>query len=185
MIVIDEKDISKQQEEVLLDLIYEATGQRIPLSKIKFGLPDSVDPRKDLDLDHNTFISAYVDPSYDSRYWKDGSGFLYRRRVISEHTLDVDFSNVQPLTLPFNITDVLDQINTRMLYPIHQNDIVDYEYKSLEDVVQKGIHLKANPHSLLWIGGMHIHVNVSKIDGNDPLISNINIDGFNEWHPTA
>lgn len=184
MVVINEKDIGKEREEVLLDLIYEATGQRIPLSKVIFGLPEEVDPRKDVDLDHNTFIPARVDQKYDSRYWKDGSGFLYRRRNIHDHTFGIDFSNVQPLTLPFRITDILDQINALMRYPIQSSDVVDYEYTSLEELEIKGVHLKAHPHSVLWIGGTWFKINTMRINGG-PLIGVFNLDGFNEWIPPA
>lgn len=182
MVVIDEKDIGKAREEVLLDLIYEATGQRIPLSKVTFGQPSEVDPRKDIELDHNTFIPARIDPKYDARYWRDGSGFLYRRRNIQDHVAGIDFSNVQPLMLPFRITDILDQINSHLRYPIGPNDVVDYQYTSLEEVERKGVHLKANPHSLLWIGGIWFNVNTSRIAG-DPLINVLYLDGFNQWNP--
>lgn len=184
MVVIDEKDVGKAREDVLLDLIYEATGQRIPLSKVKFGLPSEVDPRKDVDLDHNTFIPALIDQRYDSRYWEEGSGFLYRRRNIHDHTVGIDFGEVQPFALPFRITDILDQINALIRYPILPSDVVNYEYTSLEEVERKGVHLKAHPHSLLWIGGAWFKVNTMRINGG-PLINNVNLDGFDPWIPPA
>ena len=183
MVVIDEKDVGKEREDVLIDLIYEATGQRILLSKVVFGVPSEVDPRKDVELDHNTFIPARIDPKYDARYWKDGSGFLYRRRNLGDNFRDIDFSDVQPVTLPFRISDILEQINTHLLYPIKQDDIVDFEYTSLQDVYEKGVHLKADPHSLLWIGGLWITINTDRIDGG-PLINVLELDGFNQWFPT-
>ena len=183
MVVIDENDVGKAREDVLIDLIYEATGQRIPLSKVTFGVPTEVDPRKDVEFDHNTFIPARIDPQYDSRYWKEGSGFLYRRRNINDDFGNIDFSDAQPVTLPFRISDILEQINTHLRYPIREDDIVDYEYTSLQEVDEKGVHLKAHPHSMLWVGGLWINVNTERIGGG-PLINVLEVDGFNQWFPT-
>lgn len=183
MVVIDEKDVGKSREQVLMDLIYEATGQRIPLDKIKFGKPREVDKRKDLETDPNTFIPAKVNPHYDARYSVDGSGFMYRRRDIVNHADGCDFSNVKPYTLPFKITDILDQINSCMPYPIQPGDVVDYEYKTFADLL-KGVRLDAHPESLLWINGTVMQIDTGFIDG-EPLIQITSLDGFNEWHASA
>jgi hypothetical protein len=185
MVVIDDADIGKARKEVLLDLIYESTEQRIPIEKIKFGTPRKVDPRLDEKLDHNTFIPVYVDPEFDSRYGTADSGFLYRRRMIVEdNALVIDLSNVQPFTLPFRIGDVLDQINTYLGYDLHADDIINHQYTSLEDVEANGVKLEAHDGSLLWVGEVMFLVNTSKIRGEQqPLIINTQLNGFNEWMP--
>lgn len=180
MVVIDEKDVGKTEEEVLMDLVYEGTGQRIPLDKIMFGKPREVDKRKDLDDDPNTFIPCRVNVQYDSRYAGPGSGFMYRRRELDKHAKDSDFSQVAPASLPFKITDILDQINLAMPYPIEARDIIDYEYKTLEEIEEKGVTLRAHPESLLWIKGLSFAVNTTYINGT-PLVDITDLDGFNEW----
>lgn len=183
MIVIDEQDVGKSREQILLELIYESTGELIPLDKVTFGKPQEIDKRLDLETDPNTFIPAQVDPAYDNRYSASGSGFMYRRRSIVNHTDGCDFSHVKPTSLPFRITDILDQINECMPYPIHPADVVDYEYKTLEEVLQ-GVYLTAHPESLLWIKGTQMFVGVGFISG-DPLIETTTLDGFNEWQEPA
>lgn len=179
MVIIDEHDVGKSREEVLLYLVYEATGQVIPLDKIVFGKPQEVDPRKDLDLDPNTFIPAQVVVEYDERYWIQGSGFLYRRRNIINHIEPVDLSKVQPQALPFKMTDLLDQINAILPYPIKADDMIDYEYKTLDEV-KAGVRLQAHPESLLWISGASFLVDTTVLEGG-PLIKLPHIDGFHEW----
>lgn len=179
MVVIDENDVGKTREEVLMDLIYEGTGERIPLDKVKFGKPSEVDQRLDRDLDPNTFIPCQVNQEYDARYWVHGSGFLYRRRCIIQHTAQSDFSKVRPIALPFKILDVLDQINEFMPYPIGASDVINYEYKTIEEV-HAGITLRAAPESLLWIRGKTFTVDTSALEGG-PLIQITDLDGFNEW----
>jgi hypothetical protein len=184
MVVIDEHDVGKTREEVLMDLIFEGTGDRIPLDKVLFGKPREVDQRRDLDLDANTFIPARIDPRYDARYSAAGSGFMYRRRCLVNHTKLSDFSKVAPATLPFKMSDILDQINEYMPYPIKLDDIVNYEYRTLAEVVERGVRLQAHPESLLWIRGAEFFVNTAYINGT-PLINVRELDGFHEWQPAA
>jgi hypothetical protein len=179
MVVIDEHDVGKSREQVLLYLIYEATGESIPLEKVKFGKPSEVDPRKDLDLDPNTFIPAQIDVHYDKRFWVQGSGFLYRRRCIINHTQDSDLESVTPVHLPFKISELLDQINAVMPYPIAVSDIVDHEYTTIEEVYA-GITLEAHPESLLWVHSKTFRPNTALLDGG-PMIQNQDLDGFNEY----
>lgn len=179
MVVIDEHDVGKTREEVLLDLIYEATGNRIPIDKVDFGKPKELDKRKDLETDPNTFIPAKVDPQYDARYSASGSGFMYRRRDIINHTDGCDFSRVMPAMLPVRILDVLDQINECMPYPIQPDDVINYEYKTAAQV-ENGISLHAHPESLLWIKGQTLLVDTSMLY-NEPMIAVTNLDGFKEW----
>jgi hypothetical protein len=182
MVVIDEKDVGKTNEQVLMDLLYEATGQRIPLDKVKFGKPREIDKRKDLDFDPNTFIPARINKQYDARYSAEGSGFMYRRRNILNHTGDCDFSRVAPPTLPFTMLDILDQINECMPYPIKPEDIINHKYTTLEEVETSGVRLDAHPESLLWIKGVAFFVNTAYINGQ-PLVMVTDLDGFNEWQP--
>jgi hypothetical protein len=184
MVVIDEKDVGKTREEVLMDLIYEGIGDRVPLDKVRFGLPQELDQRRDLDLDANTFIAARVDPRYDARYASAGSGFMYRRRNIINHADGCDFSQVAPMAIPFKMSDILDQINACMPYPIQVSDIIDYTYRTLAEVEAKGVRLQAHPESLLWIKGAEFLVNTAYINGQ-PLINVRELDGFNEWVPPA
>ncbi|BAW19044.1 hypothetical protein [Ralstonia phage RP31] len=183
MVVIDAHDVGKSREQVLLYLIFEATGQVIPLEKVKFGKPQEVDPRKDLDTDPNTFIPCQVDQQYDDRYWVKGSGFLYRRRCILNHVSNSDLHHVSPTHLPFKISDVLEQINRILPYPIAADDIIDYEYLTLDDVY-KGLRLQAHPESLLWINGTTFKPNTEWLEGG-PLIGNPDINGFNEYAAPA
>lgn len=184
MVIIDVNDIGKSREQVLLDLIYEATGERIPLDKVKFGKPREIDKRKDLEFDPNTFIPARIDRNYDTRYGTTpDDGFMYRRRNIVEDFGATDFSSVKPHSLPFKLTDILDQINACLQYPIGADDIIDHEYTTLGQV-EAGVHLQAHPESLLWIKGIKIYVDTGYIKGV-PLIFETELDGFNEWFPPA
>lgn len=182
MVVIDEKDIGKTREQVLLDLIYEATGERIPLDKVKFGKPREIDKRKDLEHDPNTFIPARIDPKYDARYAQQGDdGFLYRRRDLEKHSKGAVFNEIKPLFLPFKVSDILDQINACLPYPVGASDLIDHKYTTIEQV-EAGVHLQAHPESLLWIRGTKIKVDSGYIDGT-PLLAVTEIDGFHPWVP--
>lgn len=179
MVVIDEHDLGKTRQQVLMDLIYEALGERIPLDKVKFGKPKELDQRTDLWNDPNTFISARVDPRYDSRYSSAGSGFMYRRRNITNHCRVYDFSGVAPTSLPFKITDVLPSINAVMPYPLSPDDLIDHAYTTLEQV-EAGLTLSAHPESLLWIKSHTFNVDTSFLKGKD-LLEVVMLDGFNYY----
>lgn len=183
MVVIDAGDIGKSREEVLLDLIYESTGERLPLDKVTIGKPREVDKRKDLNLDPNTFIPVKVNPSYDSRYSANGSGFLYRRRDIAIYVEDCDFGLVSPMGFPFNTTDLLEQINLLLEYPIFADDIVDHKYSTIAQV-NRGIRLKMHPHALLWTGEVTIYVNTHYLEGG-LLVQFTELNGFTEWAEAA
>ncbi len=179
MVVIDENDVGKSREQVLMDLIYESTGRRIPLDKVKFGKPMEVDKRKDLTDDPNTFIPCRVNLQYDDRYSADGSGFMYRRRSIVDHTQGINLNSVRPAVLPFKISDVLDQINDVVPYTIQVSDIIDYEYTTLEQVLE-GITLRAHPESLLWCQSRTFLIDTGALTG-DLIIQNTDLDGFTEY----
>lgn len=178
MVVIDENDVGKTNEQVHMDLIYEALGQRIPLDKVKFGKPQFIDVRKDLRRDPNTFIPMYVDPRYDSRYSGPNSGVMYRRRNITSHCREYDFSGVAPKTLPFKISDILEDINKVMPYPLRSDDFVDTEYKTDDEA--RNIKLIAHPHSLLWVGE-HVFQPSLEYIGGESLLTVTELDGFNYY----
>lgn len=179
MVTIDNDDLGKTRYEVLMDLIYESAGIRIPLDKIVFGAPFELDKRKDLELDPNTFVPVRVNPRYDARYSASGAGIMYRRRNLAKHIAGLNMKQVTPLALPFKISDVLDQINAIVPYEFQLEEIVNYEYKTLEEA-KAGIRLQARPDSLLWFDGKTFLVNVKTI-GGAPLIENTVLDGFNEY----
>lgn len=181
MVVIDENDNGKSREALLMDLIYESNGYRIPLDKIKFGKPREVDQRKDLDDDPNTFIPVQVNPQYDDRFSFDSSGVMYRRRSIVKHVEGIDFFVITPLFLPFKISDLLEQINELVPYEFQKEEIIDHEYKTLEEV-EAGISLDAQKNAYLWFSGVKFNVNTTSISGA-PLISNKNLDGFKVYQP--
>lgn len=181
MVIIDEHDINKTKEEILMDLIYESTGQRIPLPHVRFGKPQELDQRPDLKFDPNTFIGARVNPRYDNRYNSAGSGFMYRRRSIIEHMRGCVFDGVAPAQLPFRVSELLPQINHCLPYPISAEEIVDYEYTTLEEAAD-GIKLKAHPDSLLWCDSGYVPFDDRLITGK-PLITVTNLPGFFEWFP--
>ncbi len=181
MVIIDEKDMGKTREELLMDLVSEHLGFRIPIDKIVFGQPTELDQRPDLKFDPNTFISARVDIRYDDRFSLDGSGFMYRRRSIVEHAAGCDFSTVSPMTLPFTTYDLIEQFNRCLPYPIDQSDIVFVEYKTKEDYAG-GVSFKAAPHSLFWIDGEKIQIDDRWITG-DPVLAQTELPGFYKWTP--
>lgn len=183
MVIIDQDDIGKTRDELLMDLVAEYLGFRIPLDKIVFGNPQELDQRPDLSFDPNTFIPARVDTAYDDRYSEAGSGFMYRRRSIVEHASGCDFSKVAPTTLPFTTHDLIDQFNKCLPYPIDESDIVLIEYKTKEDY-EKGVEFKADPHSLFWTDGEKINIDDRWITG-EPIITVTDLPGFFKWKPDS
>lgn len=179
MVVIDEHDVGKTKEEVLMDLIYEATGRRIPLDKVKFGKPQEVDVRKDLKLDPNTFIPMRVDPGYDNRYNTPETGVLYRRRSLKEHLEGVVFQQVLVEKFPVRVSQLLEQINYQLKYPISETEIQEYQYDTAEQLEKFGLYLMATPESLLWYdGGPMLGVNVGR---GSLLVSVTRLMGFYKY----
>lgn len=180
MVVIDEHDIGKTKDEILMDLVYEATGKRMPLDKIVFGEPLEVDPRKDLDLDPNTFISINVDPQFDVRFCQPDSGLLYRRRGIAQHLIKIDPSQIIVDKLPIRVSDLIEQINDQLKFPIFMEDFLDYQYDSVEQLIKYGLVLQPKPGTILWHGSESIHgVNVGNVSGEKcPLVGNAYLMGF-------
>ncbi len=159
MVIINDEDIGKDRETLLLDLIYEATGLRIPNVVISFGDPVEMDTRPDLRLDHNTFIPARVRQEYDYRFGPQ-SGFLYRRRSFDEYFEDNDITlNLQPTKFPFTIHEIWrEQVEPLLPFPVAMEDIVDYE---IDDPNTMVLEFKANPKSWIWYGRSSQLVNIN------------------------
>lgn len=189
MVVIDEHDVGKTRKEVLMDLIYEATGRRIPLDKIVFGKPREVDVRKDLYYDPNTFIPVRIDSGYDDRFNAPESGILYRRRDLADHVKDVDGRQIIVDKLPIKVSELVEQINDQLKYPVAACEILDYQYDTIEQLEQFGLILAANPDSLLWYNGGTLNgLNVDNLTGDKPpLVRNQYLMGFYKYvhRPTS
>lgn len=176
MVVIDEHDVGKTKKEVLMDLIYEATERRIPLDKVTFGKPQEVDVRKDLIYDPNTFIPMRVDPGYDNRYNTPETGVLYRRRSLKDHLKDVDFSMVLVEKFPVRVSELLEQVNYQLKYPIAACEIQEFQYDTSEQLEKFGLYIMADPESVLWFdGGPMMGVDVG---GKPGLVTITRLMGF-------
>lgn len=180
-VIIDDNDNGKSREALLMDLIYESNGIRVPLDKIKFGIPREVDQRKDLDNDPNTFIPVKVNNQYDNRFALGTSGIMYRRRSIAKHIAGIDLAVITPLFLPFKVSDLLEQINTLVPYEFQVEEIENYEYRTLAEV-EAGVKLVAKKQAYLWFEGATFNVNTTKISGA-PLIANKTLNGFKVYEP--
>ena len=180
-VIINKFDIGKTTQDLLRDLLYESTGSRIPKDKIIYGKPRALDQRPSDKYDPNTFIPVTVDIVYDTRFRSDGDGFMYRRRSIIEHTSGVDFTKISPEFFPFRISDIIDQINSYLEYPIAMSEVVEYEYTTAAQWA-KGIRLQARDDSYLWMDGQTITIDTTLIS-HENLLSNNILNGFNIYQP--
>lgn len=176
-VVINEHDLGKDKIDLLTDLLYESTGARIPKDKIKYGKPQVLDTKPDDLFDPNTFVPVIIDMAYDARYpfFRD-SGFMYRRRSIVEHFKDVDLKSVAPPFYPFRTSDIIDQLNEKLKYPVDMDDLVEIEYKTAEDW-EDGIRIQAHPESYLWFDGYNVEVDTSQVNHTN-LFTVHTLDGF-------
>ena len=175
MVVIDYEDIGKDKLELLLDLLYESTGTRFPLSKIKFGVPRVMDTTPDNKYDANTFVGVEVSADYSTEFGKD-AGIAYRRFDIVDYlaTLPSQVLTFHTTELPVKLCDILPQINTYLEFPLDCEDVLDYE------ITQEGeqtIVITMDPKSYIWFGFIKIRVNIIK-DGLVPLYSTVMMRGF-------
>ena len=115
-VVIDEHDIGKTRIQLLTDLLYETNNIRVPEEHIKYGDPQPLDARPDLWWDPNTFIPFRINKDFDNRF-SSNAGFMYRRRDLGEYVGSHDFE-VQVTHFPFRISEVLDQINAQLPFPL-------------------------------------------------------------------
>ena len=182
-VIIDRHDVGKTTEDLLRDLLYESTGARIPGDKIVYGKPRELKQRPTYKYDPNTFIPVIVDIVYDTRFRTTGDGFMYRRRSIIEHCANVDFTSIKPDFFPFRISDILDQINSYLEYPIAMDDLVEYEYSSVEQW-SSGVLLMARDDSYLWTDGQTVMIDTSSVNQNN-LLTNYTLDGFNIYQPVG
>lgn len=146
-VVIDEHDIGKTKIQLLTDLLYETNDLRIPEERIKYGDPQPLDARPDLKYDPNTFIPFRIDPTYDFRLSRN-SGFMYRRRPLSEYLADHPFT-ITVDHFPFQVTDYLDEINSHLPFPLDAADIQNYTF---DKAGVQTFDLIADNKSLIWTG---------------------------------
>jgi len=158
-VVIDERDLGKWEEQLLMDLIYEHTRQRIPIEYITYGLPQELDARPDLKYDPNTFIPVRIDPRWDDRFASPGGpkGFMYRRRTFQEYFEDIDFT-IDVDEFPFWVKDLVDsKINPHVPYPLDpEKDVLNYQFKERDAT---SFPLIAHPHSYIWAGRTPMKIN--------------------------
>lgn len=175
MVILDHNDVGKDKLEILTDLLYETNGDRIPLSKVKYGLPEEMDTRPDIKTDHNTMIPLKVQQDYSTLY-ENAAGLLYRRVELVDYLAhlepgDIEFhSNVFPVQL----CEILPQINAQLEYPIDCHDVLSHpiEHSGVQDIV-----IQAEPHSLIWTGQAKISVTVIN-DSLVPLYTTVALRGF-------
>lgn len=185
MVIINELDLHKSKHEILMDLIYEATRQRFPLDKIVFGDPRELKTRPGDKLAPNTHIPVRVDLGFDRRYAVPEAGLLYRRREVGEHLQRVNWKDVVVPHFPFKITDVLDQINEQLSYPIAAEDVDDFTYDSVEQLAAYGFILQATSNSLLWCENMTSFDVSLGAYAPGSMIQITRLSGFKKWEPTA
>lgn len=179
MVVIDEHDIGKTEAQLLMDLIYESAGFRVPEHAIKYGKPEVLDARPEVMTDPNTYIPITVDSSHDKTLSGLNRGVMYRRRDILKHvcTLDLD---LEFTTWPTTLGQVIiDHLNPQLDYPLRMTDFEDYE---ITDENTDRIIIKAAEHSLFWTGSATLNITPP---GQEyfVLVENPFLEGFTQWQP--
>ena len=179
MITIDENDIGKTELELLTDLIYESTGQRAPQCAIEYGKPVELDARPDILTDPNTYIPFIACSCWDTRLSSKPTGFLYRRRYLTDHFSGIDL-HLEFTTWPTTLHQVIiDQINPQLHYPLRIHDFIDYE---ITDENTNSLRIEAAKHSLFWTGSVTISIPPPD-SSNFILVENRSLDGFRQWAP--
>ena len=175
MIVLDHNDVGKDKLEILTDLLYETNGDRIPLSKVQYGLPETVDTRPEIKTDHNTMIPLKVKQDYSTLY-DNAAGLLYRRVELADYLSHIEAGDIEfhSSVFPVGLCEVLPQINAQLEYPIDCGDIVSHPitHSGVQDIV-----IEAEPHSLIWTGKTKITVTVIN-DSLVPLYTTVALRGF-------
>lgn len=176
MVVIDEHDLGKTKIQLLMDLLYESTGQRIPEHRIKYFEPSELDARPDVPTDPNTFIPIRIDPTYDYNL-SQLAGFLYCRRELASHFAGIDLE-LEFTEFPTTLHEVvLNQINPQLTYPLDCTDFVDYE---ITDVNTTSLNLVAKKGSFIWIGKASVAISPPDT-GFYILVDNPYLTGFNPY----
>lgn len=155
MVIIDEHDLGKTKVELLMDLLFESTGRRIPEKWITYGDPSELDARPEVLTDPNTFIPATVDGTYDFNLANALRGFMYRRRDLKKHFEGVTLNLTFP-TWPMTLHQIIEtQINPQLKYPLAVTDFVDYEITDRETT---NLKIQAHPHSWFWFNEVDIAI---------------------------
>ena len=139
------KGFNRPSQDIAIDLIHAATGQRLPLPKIKFGRARPIDQRTDVVDDEDSFVPVEIDEDYDHRF-PGNNGFLYRRIPLSLLTQNRTLQ-INPPAEEFYLHDVLDQINQQLSAQLTAEDVVN---KRL-DLRMTEIRLQATTQSLVWM----------------------------------
>lgn len=175
MVILDHNDVGKDKLEILTDLLYETNGDRIPLSKVQYGLPETMDTRPDIKTDHNTMIPLKVQQDYSTLY-DNAAGLLYRRVELADYLSQIEPGTIEfhSSVFPIELCDILTQINAQLEYPIDCDDIVSHpiERSGVQDVI-----IEAKSHSLIWTGKTKISVTVIN-DNLTPLYTTVALRGF-------
>lgn len=147
MVIINERDIGKTREQILLDLLYEALGERLEETWYTHGVPEELEATPKNPLDPNTFMRIEYAPHY--KEVKSDIGVMYRRRDIGEHlaqySFDLAFSRFPTTTRQI----VEDLINPHLNFPLASGDFVD---EVVNDPDTTAVTIKAHPNSVIWCG---------------------------------
>lgn len=167
------RDFDKPSKEIALEQIYEATGYKVPASKITLYAASVLDQFPEVFTDENTFAPADIDPLEDARF-NGENGFIYRRLDLREIIPSVGINNV-PIEYPFKVWDALPLLNSLLGT---QLDTTDLENDEFTDPLVP-VTLRAAEGSLAWIGTKV----VNPIGPGQFLIPNPFLPGFVEYTP--
>lgn len=134
-----------------------------------------MDIRPDIDDDPNTYVSARVDRNFDQRIGGN-TGFLYRRLPFDLASGPNPTEWILAPHVPFNTSDVLDQINTILNLQLTLNDILELSYTGEDSEMT----LVTNPDSLVWLGTKTLRVTT---DFSPPIVSKRDLSGFTIYQP--
>lgn len=168
-------DFNKKSESIALDSIFVSTGYRIPEPKIKFGKPFVMDIRPDIDDDPNTYVSCRIQRSFDQRLGTE-SGFIYRRLPLTLLSPTTPVIRIDAPQIPFNTSEVLNQINEILNSKLTINDLLELSYTAEDNE----IILISNPDSLAWYGFITMRVNTGYVP---PIVEQANLSGFTVYNP--
>jgi hypothetical protein len=155
MVIIDERDIGKTREQILLDLLYEALGERLEETWYTHGTPEALEVTPRNPTDPNTFMRIQYAPHY--KEVSSEVGVMYRRRHIAEHlaqySFDLSFSRFPTTTRQI----VEDLINPHLNFPLASGDFLD---EVVNDPLTTAVRIKAHPDSVIWCGETSQSINL-------------------------
>ncbi len=166
----------KSSAAIALDQINLSTQYVVPETKIKFGKPVPLDMVPVIVSDENTFVSAVIDPKFDSRFSGD-NGFIYRRLPLEGALSLASAASKAPIVYPTTIHELLVHVNALYGTQFMEEDIVDGVLLSVADV----INLQCDPHNLAFTGNFQVDIAapVYQFLISDPFLDN----GFEEFVP--